>query len=111
MPEIMKILGSTKTKITNQENRENVQNLEITEVVLVHVSIVNNGYQHDLKALHTFVPIKLFGQLLDILPFRYLPFILLKNFNSEFPYTEAFFTYENSKLLGIEDKIKTTLVW
>ena len=30
MPEIMKILGSTKTKITNQENRENVQNLEIS---------------------------------------------------------------------------------
>ena len=35
MPETMKVLGSTKRMINN-ENGENVPDLEITEVVLVH---------------------------------------------------------------------------
>ena len=33
MPEIMKLLGSTKNKINRDENGENVPQLEITEVV------------------------------------------------------------------------------
>ena len=41
----MKLLGSTKSKITKNENIENVPNLEITEVVLVHCNIINNNYQ------------------------------------------------------------------
>ena len=36
MPEAMKLLGSAKIKITKNENAENVPNLKITEVVLVH---------------------------------------------------------------------------
>ena len=32
----MKLLGSTKSRITKDENGENVPHLEITEVVLVH---------------------------------------------------------------------------
>ena len=43
-PEIMKLLGSTKSKITKNENGENVLNLEITEVVLIYCNIVNNKY-------------------------------------------------------------------
>ena len=43
----MKLLESTKTKITYDENGENVYNLEITEVVLVHCNIANNNYQQD----------------------------------------------------------------
>ena len=35
-PETMKLLGSTKNKITKNRNGENVPLLEITEVVLVH---------------------------------------------------------------------------
>ena len=35
-PETMKLLGSTKNKITKDKNGENVPQLEITEVVLVH---------------------------------------------------------------------------
>ena len=62
----MKLLGSTKIKITKNENVENVSHLEITEVVLVHCNIVNNDYQQDSTVLYTFVPNKLFGQLLDI---------------------------------------------
>ena len=42
MPETMKLIGSTKSKITKDENRENEPHLEITEVVLVHCNIVNN---------------------------------------------------------------------
>ena len=67
-PETMKLLGSTKIKITKDENGENVSNLEITEVVLVHSNIVNSDYLQDSRALHKFVPNKSFGKLLDILP-------------------------------------------
>ena len=44
MPEIMTLLGSAKNKITKHENGENVPQLEITEVVLVHCNIVDNDY-------------------------------------------------------------------
>ena len=67
-PETMKLLGSTKIKITRDENGENVSNLEITEVVLVHSNIVNSDYLQDSRALYKFVPNKSFGKLLDILP-------------------------------------------
>ena len=36
MPETMKLLGSTKSKITKGENYENMPHLEITEVILMH---------------------------------------------------------------------------
>ena len=54
----MKLLGSTKIKITKDENGENVSNLEITEVVLVHSNIVNSDYLQDSRALYKFVPNK-----------------------------------------------------
>ena len=41
IPEIMKLLGSTKGKITKNENGENVLHLEITETVLVNCKIIN----------------------------------------------------------------------
>ena len=40
----MKLLRSTKYRITNNENGKNVLHLEITEVVLVHFNIANNDY-------------------------------------------------------------------
>ena len=59
-PGTMKLLGSTKSKITKDENGENPSHLdlEITEVVLVHCNIVNNDYQHDSIVLYTIVPNK-----------------------------------------------------
>ena len=45
----MKLLGSTKNKITKDKNGENVPHLEITEVILVHCNIVNNDYQQIQK--------------------------------------------------------------
>ena len=68
----MKLLGSTKSKITKDENGENRSHLEITEVVLIHCNIVNNNYQQDSIVLYTFVPKKLFGQLLDISPENFI---------------------------------------
>ena len=43
----MKLLRSTKNKITKDKNGENVPHLEITEVVLVRCNILNNDYQQD----------------------------------------------------------------
>ena len=56
--------------------------VEITGVVLIRCNIVNNDYQQDSRVFYTFVPNKLFGQLLD----------------------------RNSKLLEREDEINITLV-
>ena len=39
----MKLLGSTKSKITNDKNGENVPYLEIAEVVLINSNVVNNS--------------------------------------------------------------------
>ena len=60
-PESIKLLGSTKSKITKDKNGENVPHLEITEVVLIPCNIVNNDYQQDSRVLYIFLPIKLFG--------------------------------------------------
>ena len=60
----MKLLGSTKNKITKEKNGETVLHLEIGEVVLVHCDIVNNDYQQDSRVLYTFVPNKPLGSLL-----------------------------------------------
>ena len=46
MSATMKLQGSTKSKITKNENCENTPRLEITEIVLVHCNIVRHGYQH-----------------------------------------------------------------
>ena len=106
-PETMKLLRTTKSKITKDENGENVYHSEITEIILVHCNVVNNSYQQNSRVLCTFVPNKLFGQLLDISPKN---FIFLKTFNSEFSYIEVWFTDQSSKTLEIEDKINIALV-
>ena len=65
-PETMQWVGGTKSKITKDENGENVSRLETTEVVLIHCNIFNNDYQQDSRVLYAFVPNTRFGQLLDI---------------------------------------------
>ena len=64
----MKLLESTKNKITKDKNGENLPHIEITEVVLVHCNMLNNDYQQDSQVLYTFVLSKSFGSLLDISP-------------------------------------------
>ena len=97
----MKLLGSTKIKITKDENGEYVPYLEITELVLIHFK--------NSRVFYIFVPNKSFSQLLDInkSPNK---FIFLKTFDSEFSCIEVWFTDQNSDPLGIEDKINITLV-
>ena len=51
----MKLIGSTKSKITEGENGEDVPDLEVTKVGLVHCNIVNNNYQQKSRALYTFI--------------------------------------------------------
>ena len=51
----MKLLESTKNKISKNKNYDNVPHLEITEVVLVHCNMVNNDYQQNTRVLYTFV--------------------------------------------------------
>ena len=106
-PKTMKLLGSTKSKITKNENGENVPYLEITEVLLVHCITFNNNHQQNSRVLYTFSPNKSFGQLLDISPEC---FIYLKTFDSEFSYIDVWFTNQNSKPLEMEDKINIILV-
>ena len=77
MSETMIFLGSTKSKITKDENGENVPHLEITEKILVHCNIANNDYQQDSRVLYTFVPNKSFGKLLEISPKK---IYIFKNF-------------------------------
>ena len=77
----MKLLGSTKSKITKNKNGENVPPLEITKVEI--------------------------GQLWNVSPEN---FIFLKIFDSEFSHSDVWFTDQNSKPLEIEDKINITLV-
>ena len=103
----MKLLGSTKSKINNGKNGENVPHLEIVELVLVHCNLVNNDYQQDSRILYTFVPNKPFGSLLEIsLPNH----IFLKTFNSEFQEIKEWFTDQTSQPLEVEDKINLTMI-
>ena len=106
-PETIKLLGSTKSKITKDENGENVPHLEITQVILIHCNIGNNDDQENSRVLYTFVPNKSIAQLLDIPPKKY---IFLITFHSEFSYIGLWFTDQNSKPLEREDKINITLI-
>ena len=96
-----------KSKISKNENGENVPDLEITEVVLIHCSVVNNKSQKNSRVLYTIVPNKSLGQLLDIPPENS---IFLETFDSESSYIEVWITDENPNLLEIEDRINITLV-
>ena len=99
-PETMKLLGSTKSKITGEKNGEN-------ELVLIHCNIVNNIYQQNSRTLYTFVPNKPFGSLLEISPTNH---IFLKKINSEFQEIKIWFTDQNNNPLEVEDKINITLI-
>ena len=61
----MKLIGSTKSKITKDKNGENVPDLEITEVVLVRCDIISNNYQQNLRILYTFTYMFLISRLVD----------------------------------------------
>ena len=68
----------------------------------MHCNAVNNSYKQNSRVLHTFVPNKSFGQLLDISPQN---FVFLETFDSEFLYIEVWFKDQNSNPVEIEVKI------
>ena len=103
----MKLLGSTVSKINKDKNGENLPNLELVEVVLVHSNLVNNDYQQESRILYTFVPDKTFGSLLEISPRNH---VFLKTFNSEFRQIKLWFRDQKSRPLEVEDKINVTLI-
>ena len=105
IPETMKLLGSTESRITKDKSGENVPHLEIAELVLVHFNLVNNDYQQDSRILYTFVKNKTFGSLLKISPTNK---VFLKTFNYEFQEAKIWFTDQTSKPLELEDKINIT---
>ena len=108
----MELLGSTKSKIMKDKNSENVPYLEITEVVLIYCNDVNNSYQPNSRVLYTSVPNKSFDLLGN--PNKSLNFLVnftfLKFFDSEFLFTEVWFTDQNSNPLEIEEKINIAYV-
>ena len=71
-----------KSKITKDQNSENMPHLEITEVVLIHCNIVKNNYQQDSRVSYTFALDKPLGELLDISPKQFM-FLkpLIQNFH------------------------------
>ena len=107
MSKTMKLPRSTKSKINKDEDGENVSHLEINEVTLVHCNIFNHNYQQDSRVLYRLVANKSFGELLDI---SQNSFIFQKNFNSEFWYTDVWFTDKTSKPLEMQDQRNITLV-
>ena len=55
-PETMKLLGSTKSKITENANGKNGPHLKITEVVLIYCNIFNNNcHQGSESCIHLFL--------------------------------------------------------
>ena len=105
--ETMKLLGSTKDTIDADKNSENVPRLENVEVVLVHCNLVNNSYQQASRILFTFVPNKLYGQLISISS-NSLSFF--KTVNTEFSEIEIWFTDQNNNSLEIEDNVNIFLI-
>ena len=104
----MNLLGSNKSKITKDENVENVPHLQITEGILVHCNIVNNDYQQDSRVLYTFLPNKsfsivtYFAQEFYILKILYLDSILIFVF--------LILYFQSSKPLDVDHKINIILV-
>ena len=77
-PEIMKLLGSTKSNRTKDTNGENVPYLGITKAALIRWNVVSSSYQMNSRVLHMFANNNLFGQLLDMPPKN---FLFLKTLN------------------------------
>ena len=48
-PETKRLVRSTKSKITKDENGENMLHLETAVVVLTHCNVINNIYQNKIQ--------------------------------------------------------------
>ena len=50
----MKLVGNTKNKVPKNKNSKNTPYLVISELILFHSNIANNGYQQDSRVLYAF---------------------------------------------------------
>ena len=105
--ETMRLLGSSADTIDGDKNSELVPKLESVDLVLVHCNLVNNSYQQVCKVLFTFVCNKKYGQLITV---SLETLIMLKTVNTEFSFTEIWFTDQDNKLLEIEDSVNISLI-
>ena len=103
----MKLLGSSKNDVDQDNDGEDIPKLESVKVALVHFNRANNNYQQASKVLFTFDPNKEFGQLNNILSHS---LIMLSTINTEFSSIEVWFTDQNSEPLEIEDSVNMTLI-
>ena len=60
-PETIKLLISTESKITKDENEENLPHLETIQIILFHWNFFHSDYQQDSRILYTSVFNKLIG--------------------------------------------------
>ena len=49
--EKIKLLGTTKKRVTKGKNGKNVPRLEITEILLIQWNPITNDYQHESRVL------------------------------------------------------------
>ena len=103
----MKLLGSSKNDVNQDNDGEDIPKLESVKVVLVHFNRANNNYQQASKVLFTFDPNKEFGQLNNILSHS---LIMPSTINTEFSSIEVWFTDQKSEPLEIEDSVNMTLI-
>ena len=73
----------------------------------MHCNLVKNDYQHSSKVLFSFVPIKQFGQLINISPNT---LTMMNTVNAEFSHIDVWFTDQFSKPLEIEGNVNLTLI-
>ena len=83
-PETMKLLGTTKNKITKDKPGENVTHIEITEVVLVHCNI-NPLF---ISPMSTMIIYKIHELWIHLFQINHLV-VFLKTFKSEFQETDV----------------------
>ena len=105
--EITTLIGSTEKIIGKVKNGENVPQLEIIDVILMHCRVVNKSYQQASKVLFTLEPDKQFGQLITT---KTHSLTMWKTTNAEFQSIEVWFTDQNDRPLEIEYNVNTTLI-
>ena len=85
-PETMKLLGTTKNKITKDKPGENVTHIEITEVVLVHCNI----NPLSISPMSSIIICKNHEVWIHLFQINHLV-VFLKTFKSEFQETDVWF--------------------
>ena len=73
-PEIVKLLGVTKSKMIKLENGINISYIENTKEVLIDFNVNKNNHQQNARVFYAFVPANSFDPLLDMSPLIILYF-------------------------------------